>query len=357
METSQLCIGLMSGTSLDGLDIVLCRFWDENQQINYEIIEAETISYSPYWSNALANAQNLTAYDFCLLNNNYGKFLGECVLQFCKRVGIDKNRVALIASHGHTVFHNPLERITVQIGDGTAIYAETGIPTVYDFRRLDVAIGGQGAPLVPIGDELLFGNYDFCLNLGGFANVSYSYNGQRIAFDIVPVNIVLNRLAQKLGLSYDSHGENASKGEIIPELLHRLNSLTFYTKTPPKSLGREWVEQNIQPLFEFYSDTVVANQLRTYVEHISLQIARVLEPFKQGTLFVTGGGTHNTFLIQQLSKATHHQLIIPDTKIIDFKEALIFAFLGWLKLNRRWNVLASVTGAARNTVSGIYIHE
>jgi anhydro-N-acetylmuramic acid kinase len=350
------CLGLMSGTSLDGLDIALCRFWEEGTHVKFDILEAETVDYTNEWQQKLANAQHLSAYEFCLLNNQYGAFLGEKVNAFLQNRNLKKSDIAFIASHGHTVFHNPVAEITVQIGDGTAIYAKTGIKTVYDFRRLDVALGGQGAPLVPIGDELLFSNYTFCLNLGGFANISYSENGHRIAFDVVPANIVLNPLSQKLGLPYDAGGETASKGTILPELLEKLNSIPFYSAKPPKSLGREWVEQNIDPILAEYSNPI-QDILRTIVEHICIQISTTITGFETGSLLITGGGAHNKFLINRLQEITKHRIVVPDTLIVDYKEALIFAFLGWLRVNNRENALSSVTGACRDSVSGIVVGE
>ncbi len=351
-----LCLGLMSGTSLDGLDIALCHFWTDNQGVNFEILAAETVSYTHEWREKLANAQHLASYDFCLLNNHFGTFLGEQVNVFLEKWGVNKAEVAFIASHGHTVFHNPKAAITLQIGDGTALYAKSNIKTVYDFRRLDVALGGQGAPLVPVGDELLFSNYTFCLNLGGFANISYSERKQRIAFDIVPVNMVLNHLSQKIGLQYDENGKATSRGKVDPELLEKLNLLPYYNSRPPKSLGREWVEQNIYPKLDACSEPV-EDIMRTYVEHICIQISNAIAGFDPGNLLVTGGGAHNKFLVERLQEITMHQIIVPEKLIVDYKEALIFAFLGWLKTQSRVNALASVTGACRDSVSGIVVGE
>lgn len=350
------CIGVMSGTSLDGLDIALCSFWEEDNKPKFEIIEAETVNYSNDWYFKLLYMHYFYAYQFSLLNNQYGQFIGKQVNSFIEKHRINKKDIAFIASHGHTVFHTPDKNITVQVGDGSAIYAETGIKTIYDFRQLDIYRGGQGAPLVPIGDHLLFSNYELCLNLGGFANISYASDNGRIAYDIVPVNIVLNGIAQSVGLKYDAEGEKASRGHTNEELLERLNLLEYYTKKPPKSLGREWVEQNINPLIEV-NDINVKDMLRTYVEHICIQINNAVSKFPKGKILVTGGGTYNTFLINRLQELCKHELVIPEKNIIEYKEALIFAFLGYLKTTSRVNTLASVTGAICDSISGIVIEE
>ncbi len=350
------CIGLMSGTSLDGLDIALCSFWEENGELNFDIIEADTQAYSIDWVTRLSNTHRFSAYQFSLLNNQYGTYLGQQVNDFINKYGLNKTDIAFIASHGHTVFHNPNDKITIQIGDGSAIYNETGIKTIFDFRRLDVYRGGQGAPLVPIGDHLLFPEYDFCLNLGGFANISYAHGNNRTAFDIVPANIVLNHVAHSIGLQYDSDGIKASQGEINTDLLKSLNSLEYYKKQPPKSLGREWVEQYVIPLIETNS-IKPDDLLRTFVEHICIQIAGATSYLPQGKVLTTGGGVFNTFLISRLQQLCKHEIVIPSQRLIKFKEALIFALLGYLKNLNRTNALASVTGATIDSITGIVIEE
>jgi anhydro-N-acetylmuramic acid kinase len=277
--------------------------------------------------------------------------------------------VSLIASHGHTVFHRPEKNITLQIGDGAEIAAKTGITTVSDFRRFDVALGGQGAPLVPAGDELLFGHYTFCLNLGGFANISFRESGKRLAFDICPVNIVMNRLAREKGLEFDRGGQLAASGLVDPDLLNKIESLDFYNLDGPRSLGKEWVDEVFMPVLEC-SRAGVADKLRTVCEHIALQIAAVTKEYRKkeksavtssgtdpaaaGSLLITGGGARNDFLSGLIAeKVSPVTIVIPEEELVDYKEAIIFAFLGLLRLRNEVNCLASVTGASRDNCGGI----
>ena len=339
-------IGLMSGTSLDGLDIVYVKF-QKSDYANFEILLAETISYSDIWKKRLQNAINLDKNGTYVLHNEYGVFLGIKTKEFISKNNIQK--LDFIASHGHTVFHQPEKGITLQVGDGEEILKATNCTVVADFRTQDVQLGGQGAPLVPIGDRLLFSGYQACVNLGGFANISYERNDLRIAFDICPVNIVMNYYSNKMGLEYDDKGALASKGTIHQGLLKELNSLTFYSKKPPKSLGLEWVQQYVFPLVDKYKlDS--HNILRTFLEHVAQQISQIIQPFD--TILFTGGGVYNDFLIKRIEDIGKNNIIIPADDIINYKEALIFALLGLLKLQGQVNCLSSVTGAQKNHSSG-----
>ena len=339
-------IGLMSGTSLDGLDIVYVKF-QKSDYANFEILLAETISYSDIWKKRLQNAINLDKNGTYVLHNEYGVFLGIKTKEFNSKNNIQK--LDFIASHGHTVFHQPEKGITLQVGDGEEILKATNCTVVADFRTQDVQLGGQGAPLVPIGDRLLFSGYQACVNLGGFANISYERNDLRIAFDICPVNIVMNYYSNKMGLEYDDKGALASKGTIHQGLLKELNSLTFYSKKPPKSLGLEWVQQYVFPLVDKYKlDS--HNILRTFLEHVAHQISQIIQPFD--TILFTGGGVYNDFLIKRIEDIGKNNIIIPADDIINYKEALIFALLGLLKLQGQVNCLSSVTGAQKNHSSG-----
>ena len=256
----------------------------------------------------------------------------------------------IIASHGSTVFHEPAKRIMFQIGDGAAIAAETGIPTVSDFRRLDIMLGGQGAPLVPVGDNLLFGEYDYCLNIGGFSNISWREGDRRIAFDISPVNYVINRFARSVGLDMDRDGQIASRGSVNQPLLDRLNALDYYSAPAPKSLGREWVEARVFPLLDGCGLSL-EDLLRTYYEHCAVQLARVTQPGR--SLLVTGGGAYNKFLIERMRELSGCQVVVPEPAIIEFKEALIFAFLGVLYMTNQVSCLSSVTGARQDNIGGM----
>ncbi len=344
-----MAIGLMSGTSLDGIDIAACSFEIRDKHWTFTINEALTLPYSDYWKEKLINSSTLNGFDLIELHKSFGKYLGQEVNHFLENIPAEYK---LIASHGHTVFHQPEKGITFQMGDGNALAAETGIITISDFRSLDVALGGQGAPLVPVGDKLLFSEYEFCLNLGGFSNISYDENGRRIAFDLSPANMAINHLMNILNKSYDRNGETGRKGSINYNLLNRLNKLAYYTKKPPKSLGREWVEMEFIPELD-REDIKLKDKLRTVYEHLAFQISRPLDKLPQGKILVTGGGAHNKFLTERIKANSKHEIIIPSDEIIDFKEAVIFAFLGVLRIRNEINTLASVTGAKKDHSGGI----
>ena len=340
----------MSGTSLDGLDIAYCEF-ESKAAWNYKIGHAKTIKYTKAWKQKLGGAIGLNKQELRDLDIEFGKFIGAETLKFIKAKRL---KADLIASHGHTVFHQPEKGITLQIGSGKHISAATKLTVVCDFRSGDVALGGQGAPLVPLVDKLLFSDYTFCLNLGGFANISYEKGGKRIAFDICAVNIVLNDLAARLGQEFDRGGRIASKGKIHPGLLKELNALPFFRAKPPKSLGREWVETSFLPLLDSFN-IPVQDKLRTLVEHIAIQVSAAVNshrPTPHSKLLVTGGGAYNTFLIGRIAIRTNCRVVLPDDRTIQFKEAMAFAFLGLLKWKGEINILKSVTGASRDSSGG-----
>jgi len=344
----------MSGTSLDGVDIAYCSFDYINQNWSFQVIKAETFPYSSAWKTRLSSVEKGTAQEFALTDIEYGKFLGTLTGEFIRKYDLCPD---FIASHGHTIFHQPGKKFTCQIGKGSSIASETGYPVVCDFRSLDVALGGQGAPLVPIGDRLLFSEFDFCLNLGGFANISYENAGKRIAYDICPVNIVLNHLAETVGKSYDRSGEMAGIGTLSPSLLAALDHLPYYQQKPPKSLGKEWILANIYPLLES-SSLRLNDQMNTFCEHIALQIAKATSDSRPCRILLTGGGTFNDFLLERIKIHTRHQIVIPDDNTVNFKEAMIFAFLGLLRWREEVNCLASVTGASKGSIGGaIYLNQ
>jgi anhydro-N-acetylmuramic acid kinase len=350
--TNYSVIGLMSGTSLDGVDIAFCKFRFSNREWKYQIVEAETISYSGLWRKRLSGLEKGSALELALADTEYGHYLGKLCRKFIEKYNLEPD---FIASHGHTIFHQPARHLTLQIGRGSAIAAEAGYPVVSDFRSLDVALGGQGAPLVPIGDRLLFPGFDACLNLGGFANISFEERGRRIAFDICPVNIVLNALAAMTGKTYDRDGNLSRSGRISEPLLKKLNALSFYKRSAPKSLGREWVEQHVISLLAG-SGMSLADQLATFTEHAAIQISRAYPSDRDGKILATGGGALNKFLISRMRKYIKPDIVIPDKMTLNFKEALIFAFLGVLRWNKSANCLASVTGSASdNSGGGVYL--
>jgi anhydro-N-acetylmuramic acid kinase len=345
-ENTVFAIGLMSGTSLDGIDLVYVKFL-KNDLSFFEILHADTVPYAPEWKQDLQNAIHFSSKELAALDQRYGKHLGRVLQNFISNFQI--KTIDFIASHGHTVLHQPQDGITLQVGSGAEIAKITQQKVVCDFRTQDVQFGGQGAPLVPVGDALLFSNYEFCLNLGGFSNVSFEKEGERIAFDICPVNIVLNLYANKMGLEYDASGAIAETGEINMPLLALLNALDFYKKAAPKSLGLEWVQKEILPIIAM-CETNVPSILRTFVEHIAVQIAKVVQ--NSDSILVTGGGVFNTFLMQRIQDLAQSKVSPPSDVIVHYKEALIFAFLGRLRIDNQVNCLRSVTGARENHSSG-----
>ena len=352
-------IGLMSGSSLDGLDVAFvhlqeraARSWD------FQFIHTACYAYPAEWRERLAGAVGLSARDYLLLHAEYGRWLGERVLEFVAAHGLEY-QVQLIASHGHTVFHFPGQRMTAQLGDGAAIAVVTGINVVSDLRAMDVALGGQGAPIVPIGEKLLLAGYDLFLNLGGIANISTGAGAVGgtgpVAFDVVPANRVLNELAGDAGLPFDKDGLLAASGMVDAGLLASLNALPYYGLGYPKSLGNEFGLEVVLPLVRG-AGLEVRDALRTYVEHIVEQIARAVEMLgSKGKMLVTGGGAHNGFVVGELRErlaASGVEVVVPEAALVDYKEALVMALIGLLRLREENNVLASVTGASRDSIGG-----
>ena len=337
-------LGIMSGTSLDGIDLAICTF-TKNQEWEYKIEKSNTLKYPIYWKSKLGtlHAQNKAIVE--QTDIQFGQYIGETINTF-----LNGEKVDFIASHGHTIFHQPENKYTLQIGCGKTISQVTKTTTVNDFRSLDVSLNGQGAPLVPIGDLHLFPNYKYCINLGGFANISIKKESEITAFDICPVNIVLNQVCKELNIDYDNNGDIAKKGKLVPKLIQQLNQLSFYEKIPPKSLGREWVEKQIIPLI---INQKTEDILHTFCEHIAIQIGKQL---KGNTALFTGGGVFNQYLMTRIQHYSTSEITIPNQEIIEYKEALIFAFLGVLRIRNEVNCLQSVTGAERDNCGGV-IHQ
>lgn len=342
-------IGVMSGTSLDGVDLAHIYFEIKNDNWTYQIVECDTISYNNEMISKLKNGIHFTKTELSELNTEYTNLLGNIISEF-----IIKNKISnldAICSHGHTILHQPENGFTLQIGNLPEIAKITNQKVVCNFRVQDVLFGGQGAPLVPIGDKILFSEFDYCLNLGGFSNISYEENKERIAFDISPVNTILNFYANTFGLEYDDKGKISATGKLNSELFEELNQLEFYQKTFPKSLGFEFVKEIILPIVENYPIST-EDKMRTFTEHIAFQIGKILQ-HKTGKLLISGGGVYNEFLIERIKNYLPTiEVIIPNDKTIKYKEALIFALLGVLKLRNEINVLSSVTGAKQNHSSG-----
>lgn len=342
-------IGVMSGTSLDGLDLALCEFTKNSTGFAYTIHKAETIKYDKNQKNKLLLASELRAENYFLLHHLFGKFIGKEVLSFANN---SFKKINAVSSHGHTVFHQPIKGISTQIGCGATITAISGYSTICDFRSLDVALNGQGAPLVPIGDKLLFGNYKSCLNIGGIANISFdNSDGKRVAFDICIANMALNFFAEKLGKEYDKGGEIAASGILCDDLFNDLNNLPYFKFEGARSLGREWFEKDFIGVINKYK-YAISDILCTLTHHCAYQISKTLSSYKLSDVFITGGGAFNDFLIKIIKHYYKGKVIIPETQVVNFKEALIFAFLGYLRLTGQINTLCSVTGASKDSIGG-----
>lgn len=352
-------IGVMSGSSLDGLDIAFVEFQEQGGKWTYEINEADCYPYTTEWTEKLKNAINLPAREYQLLHTAYGQYIGQEVNRFIESHQLHY-KVAVVASHGHTTFHMPASQMTAQLGDGAAIAAKTQLPVVSDLRALDVAFGGQGAPIVPIGEKMLMNDFTYFLNIGGIANISLNAE-EYVAFDVCPANRVLNMLANDAGKPFDEDGKMAASGNVHDELLNQLNKLAYYSQPYPKSLANDFGTDIVYPLIRS-AGLSIPDAIRTFSEHVALQICNALSSLNiqqpvpgNKKLLVTGGGALNTFLVNRLSellRVENIEVVVPDTKLVNYKEALIMAFIGVLRWRQEYNVLASVTGASRNSIGG-----
>lgn len=345
----------MSGTSLDGVDIAYCYFTLFEGKWSFEIENAACIPYKKYWKDKLRTLYKQRALAFQKTHIEYGNYLGNLVKDFINKYNCAAD---FVASHGHTVFHEPENNLTVQIGNGPSIAAISKLPVVCDFRSTDVALGGQGAPLVPVADQLLFSEYNYCINLGGIANISFEHNSQRIAFDICPCNIILNYLAEQCTHEYDKEGMIASSGSINQKLLNTLNDFSYYKNMPPKSLDKLTIEKTFLPLIN-NSNISIKNKLRTVTEHIAIQINNcIIKSEEPISVLITGGGAFNKFLIDRIKYyCKNTAIVVPDKKLVKFKEALCFAFLGVLRIKGETNCLKSVTGASKDSCGGALYYE
>jgi len=344
----------MSGTSLDGLDLCYSHISKDEDKWSFEIIETKSVSYSDDMQSELKDSIYLKADELLQFHNTYGTWLGQQAKQF---ISEKKLEVDFIASHGHTTHHQPENGLTFQIGSGQHIANESLLKVICDFRTNDVALGGQGAPLVPIGDQLFFGEYDFCLNLGGISNISLEQKGKRIAYDIGLANMILNYITRRIDLDFDKGGALARSGRINTNMLDRLNGLKYYLLPHPKSIGYEWFVEEVVPIVDITDDTT-ENLLHTAIHHVCEKVAQQVKlntTKEESSLFVTGGGALNTFMIEvlqdKLGEAT--TVVVPEKELIEFKEAVVFALMGALRIEKEINVLKSVTGAKRDSSSGV----
>lgn len=351
-------IGLMSGSSLDGLDLAYVEFQEQAGKWSFGILQTGCYTYSEEWVSRLRGAINLSAKDYLLLHAEYGHYTGQLVNRFIEEHQL-QYKVALVASHGHTSFHLPAQRMTAQLGDGAAIAAETRLPVVSDLRAIDVAFGGQGAPIVPIGEKLLMPEFGYFLNIGGIANISVNADPY-LAFDVCPANRVLNMLANEEGRAYDKDGEMASLGTVKTALLDTLNQLDYYRQSWPKSLANDFGTDLVYPLLK-NEGININDSIRTFTEHIAVQVAKAISALDQQTpgnnrqVLVTGGGAFNKFLISRITELLKIQgieVVVPGSDLVNYKEAVIMAFIGVLRWRQEYNVLATVTGAVRNSIGG-----
>ncbi len=355
-------LGLMSGSSLDGLDIAYCTFEvdaskKENPIVNWNMLEAATLPFSEKWQVRLGHLPAQSALIFAKSNTYFGYYMGELVNTFLKESSIQPD---FIASHGHTIFHYPNERCTVQIGDGAALAATTGLPVVCDFRTTDIALDGEGTPLAPIADKYLFGGYDFYLNIGGIANISCSVGERMIAFDVGAANQVFNRLANLAGQDFDKDGKLAAEGNLLTGLYYKINQLPYFEQDYPKSLDNQWLQHHIVKTY-LEEEGSVSDKLRTACEQLAFQVHQSVKKIcyeeklrkERYTMFLSGGGVFNNYLIACLKNyCPQIDFVIPEKKIIQFKEAALIALLGVLRMEGLPNCLASVTGAKRDSVGG-----
>jgi anhydro-N-acetylmuramic acid kinase len=349
-------IGLMSGSSLDGLDVVFTQLHELRNKWDYEILEATCISYEKSWKKKLKDADKLNAEEYFLLHIEYGKYIGNKINEFIAEKKL-QHQVNLICSHGHTTFHVPEKNMTHQLGEGSAIAAATKLPVISDLRAMDIAFGGQGAPIVPLGEKLLFSQYHYFLNIGGIANISANKDDKIIAFDVCAANRILNTLANEKEMEYDDKGNLSSRGRIDEDLLEKLNALPYYKIPYPKSLSNNFGTEVVYPLLKSF-DLSTEDILRTYTEHISIQIKNALYPFKKEnvqSVFITGGGAFNSFLIERLVQnlaGINFRVFTPGDEVVKYKEALIMGLLGVLRWREQYTVLPSVTGANRSSIGG-----
>jgi anhydro-N-acetylmuramic acid kinase len=346
-STAYIGVGLMCGTSLDGLDVAIVKFSPKNGQWNFTVLKTDEVKLPSLLKEQLEKAQTLNGEKLSLLNIELGRFIGIEVRSILNKFQFIPD---FIASHGVTVFHQPENNLTLQIGSGAEIAVQTGIKTICDFRTTDIALGGQGAPLVPFADNDLFSKYDYALNLGGFCNLSkneLSLSG----FDITVCNMALNSLIKEIGHEYDANGDLATRGIAQSDMLNDLNDLDYFKKTGPKSLGKEWFENEFEAILKIYRDYSLADRLKTVCRHIGFQLGTYLNDPQKNCL-VTGGGTHHKALIKEIRDHSKSQLIIPAPELINFKEAICFAYFGLMRLLERQNISVEVTGARLNSSSG-----
>ncbi len=342
-----VALGVMSGSSLDGLDVSCCTYRKEGEKWGFQFIAGETFKFPDGIMRELLRVRSLSGLQLTELDKVLGKWIGKS----CKAFIDSKNlKPELIGSHGHTVFHDVSKGLTLQIGNGYEISLETGVPVYSDFRMKDILLGGQGAPLVPIGDYHLFEHYDACLNLGGIANISIKRDNTIYAYDVAPCNQVLNKIVEPLNVEFDDAGKLARTGKVSQSWIEELSSNKFYDLPFPKSISNEWVAKEV---ISSIPTMDLVDALHTFNHFIASTITHDLNKFGIDNVLITGGGAYNKFLIELMKEMVPSMdLDVPDPYLIDFKEAIVIGLMGILRHRGEINVLSSVTGASRDSCSG-----
>jgi len=342
-------IGIMSGSSLDGLDVDFSFFSETKAGWTYQNITSATISFPGELHSRLKNADQIFGKELTKLDIDFGNWVGKKIMEFCENC---EQVPDLISSHGHTIFHEPENEFTLQIGSAQCIAQKTKLPVISDFRLKDIVKGGQGAPLVVIGEKLLLREYKSFLNLGGIANLTLFEEGKIKSFDIAPCNQVLNHFSKKLGLAYDAEGEWARRGAVDKEWLEYLKTVSYFKKNPPKSLANQFTSQYVLKSYP----TKTEDALNTYCYFLKYELEKWIKnllPGKQEVpILATGGGAKNTFLMEVFNQSPFLDLIAADEHLVDYKEAMIFGFLGALRWFDQINILSAATGANSDSCSG-----
>jgi len=339
--------GVMSGSSLDGLDIAIVHF---SPNSDWQLLWSYDIPYTPEWVSRLKNYHLLSSTEYVSLKFDFSRYIGELVGD---ALGDYSGNVDYVSFHGHTLLHLPEKGITEQIGNGGVLAAILNIPTITDFRTQDVTKGGVGTPLAPLVELNLFKGHDYYLNLGGIANITKLIDAAKLmAYDVCPCNQVLNYFSNQMGKDYDEGGEIARSGTINKNLIDYLNSIPYFDQNPPKSLDNNWIMNEVIPNFPAGK---IEDTLHTFCNWVAECIANEVEESKASSLMVSGGGAHNTYFMECLTSrlsSKNCELHLPSKEIIDFKEAILMSLMAYKYINGESNVLCSVTGASSDSIGG-----
>jgi anhydro-N-acetylmuramic acid kinase len=343
-------LGAMSGSSLDGLDLAICSFTDQSI---FTIHNSTTIELPLDLRTKLKNFSTLNAFQIADLDAYFALFSAHSIRDFTNNwIG----GISLVVSHGHTLYHNPANAVSWQIGNGGIIAAVTGIDTLCDLRVQDVALGGQGAPLAALVDLNLFKDYTGLLNLGGIANITINQSNTVYSWDISPCNQVFNHLAQKEGKEFDKGGSIARSGKILMELIHKWQENTYFSQMPPKSMDNTWVKENyIKEIDKI--DQPVKILMASFAEFVAIQLSKDLKSLdlNPGKILVTGGGAFNAHFISRLKvhlSPLNWVVEVAEESLINYKEAMLMAYMGHRYINKKTNTISTATGAEKDLISG-----